>query len=206
VALEADSIARAIDVIAERLSEGGRRVLTRIDANAKQMTQLIADLLALAQVDREARTPEAVPVQPVVETVLERLGEQIRVRGVEIDVQADRTVWGIRVHLEQVFANLVSNAVKYIGPTETPRVEIRAEGADGEFVEFSVRDNGIGIEPEYFDRIFVIFQRLHTRETYPGTGIGLAIVKRIIDRHGGTIRVESAPGEGSTFFFTLPAA
>jgi signal transduction histidine kinase len=187
----------------ERLSEGGRRVRTRIDANAKHMTQLIADLLALSQVDREARTPEAVPVQPVVETVLERLGDQIRQRGVEIDIQADTTVWGIRVHLEQVFANLVSNAVKYIGRTETPRVEIRAEDADGGFVEFSVRDNGIGIDPEHHARVFELFQRLRDVQA-EGTGVGLALVKKMVDTAGGRIWVESTPGHGATFRFTWP--
>jgi signal transduction histidine kinase len=189
----------------ERLSEDGRRVLTRIEANAQHMAQLIADLLALSRVDREARMPEAVAVQPVVETVLERLGEQIRLRGVEIDVKADTTVWGIRVHLEQVFANLVSNAVKYVGPTDIPRVEIRAEDADDGFVEFSVRDNGIGIDPEYHARVFELFQRLRDVEA-EGTGVGLALVKKMVDTAGGRIWVESTPGHGATFRFTWPAA
>jgi signal transduction histidine kinase len=188
----------------ERLSEDGRRLLTRIDANARHMTELIGDLLDLSKVDREEQTPEAVPVQPVVETVLERLGEQIRSRGVEIDVQADTTVWGIRVHLEQVFANLVSNAVKYIGSTETPRVEIRAEDADGGFVEFSVRDNGIGIAPEHHARVFELFQRLRDVKA-EGTGVGLALVKKMVDTAGGQIWVESTPGQGATFRFTWPA-
>ncbi len=109
------------------------------------------------------------------------------------------------LQLEQVFTNLVSNAIKFRRLDEPLQIHVGARRTDG-FWEFSVADNGIGIAPEYFDRIFVIFQRLHTKETYPGTGIGLAIVKRIIDRHGGQIRVESTPGEGSTFFFTLPAA
>ena len=105
------------------------------------------------------------------------------------------------IQLEQVLANLVSNAIKFRRPDDPLRVHVGARRTGG-FWEFSVTDNGIGIEAEYFDRIFVIFQRLHAKETYPGTGIGLAIVKRIIDRHGGAIRVESRPGEGSTFFFT----
>jgi light-regulated signal transduction histidine kinase (bacteriophytochrome) len=111
-------------------------------------------------------------------------------------VNADRT------QLVQVFQNLVGNAIKFRGQ-EPPRVHVSAVSQGREWV-FSVRDNGIGIAKEYHERIFSIFQRLHSREEYPGTGIGLALCKRIVERHGGTIRVESGPGSGSTFFFTLP--
>jgi light-regulated signal transduction histidine kinase (bacteriophytochrome) len=105
--------------------------------------------------------------------------------------------------LVQVFQNLIGNAVKFHGP-EPPRVHVRAERGGGEWT-FSVRDNGIGIAPEHFERIFVLFQRLHARADHPGTGIGLAVCRRIVERHGGKIWVESARGKGATFHFTLPA-
>ncbi|MDB5762552.1 MAG: Phytochrome, two-component sensor histidine kinase, partial [Herminiimonas sp.] len=104
--------------------------------------------------------------------------------------------------LTQLFQNLIANAIKFRGG-QAPRIAVRAE-PEGGFWRFAVQDNGIGIAPEYFDRIFVMFQRLHSRRTYPGTGIGLAICKKIVERHGGRIWVESAPEQGTVFKFTLP--
>jgi light-regulated signal transduction histidine kinase (bacteriophytochrome) len=111
-------------------------------------------------------------------------------------------VAGDEPQLVQLFQNLIGNALKFKG-ADAPRIHVSAaEKADA--WEFAVRDNGIGIDPQYFERIFMVFQRLHSKGEYSGTGIGLAICKKVVDRHGGSIRVESRPGEGSTFLFTLP--
>jgi light-regulated signal transduction histidine kinase (bacteriophytochrome) len=114
-------------------------------------------------------------------------------------------VLGIPTQLTLLFQNLIGNALKFRAKDRRPAIHIGAEPLDGHW-EFSVKDNGIGIDEQYFDRIFVIFQRLHTRREYPGTGLGLALVKRIVEHHGGRIWVESTVGEGTTFFFTLPRA
>jgi light-regulated signal transduction histidine kinase (bacteriophytochrome) len=106
------------------------------------------------------------------------------------------------VQLGQLFQNLLSNAIKFHSD-QPPLIYVGAERKHGQW-QFQVRDNGIGIDPQYFERIFIIFQRLHTRNQYPGTGIGLAISKRIVERHGGRIWIEPQPGAGTTFFFTLP--
>jgi light-regulated signal transduction histidine kinase (bacteriophytochrome) len=107
--------------------------------------------------------------------------------------------------LVQVFQNLIANGIKFSRPGEPPLVHVSATRIDDAWL-MAVSDNGIGIEPKYFERIFQMFQRLHTRQEYAGTGIGLALVKKIVERHGGRVRVESTPGEGTTFAFTIPDA
>jgi light-regulated signal transduction histidine kinase (bacteriophytochrome) len=155
----------------------------------------------------ETRAKPLVPTDAaeIVADALRLMDAAIREADATVTVGELPTVMADAAQLAQVFANLVGNAIKYRRPDVPPEIRISAERHGG-MVEFAVRDNGIGIDEEYFDRIFVIFQRLHTRDEYPGTGIGLAVVRKIVERHGGRVRVESAPDEGSTFFFTLPAA
>ena len=122
--------------------------------------------------------------------------------GAWVDAQSLPIVTADRVQLVQLFQNLIGNAIKFC-KDRAPRVRVEARLEDHRW-RFSVSDNGIGIAPEYRGQLFVIFKRLHTRREFPGTGIGLAICKRIIERHGGDIGIESAPGGGSVFWFTLP--
>ena len=119
--------------------------------------------------------------------------------------RATLRIKGDEVQITRLFQNLIGNAIKYAAPERPPHVKVSARHRDGD-IEFSIADNGIGIASDYFERIFGIFQRLHTREQFDGTGIGLAICKKIVERHGGRIWVESRPGIGSTFCFTLRAA
>ena len=193
-----------------------RRYKGRLDADADEfiafiveggnrMQRLIEDLLQLSRVETKARPLVPTNTGEVVADVLQLMEASIREAGATVEVGDLPTVMADAAQLAQVFTNLVGNALKYRRPDVPPEVRISAERA-GRFWRFAVADNGIGIEAEYFDRIFVIFQRLHTREEYEGTGIGLAVVRKIVERHGGRIWVESTPGEGSTFFFTLQAA
>jgi two-component system, chemotaxis family, response regulator Rcp1 len=138
----------------------------------------------------------------VLNDVLAILEVSIRESGAVVTAAPLPTVMADPAQLLQVFQNLIGNAIKYRGE-RPPEVFIDVEHRAGEW-QFTMRDNGIGIDPQYFERIFGIFQRLHTRREYPGTGIGLALCKKIIERHGGRIWVASKPEEGSTFFFTIP--
>jgi len=130
----------------------------------------------------------------------------LAIEEVEASVTHDRLpiVRGDALQMQQLFQNLIANGIKFHRPGVPPLVRVFAERADDQWI-FSVNDNGIGIEPQYLERIFVLFQRLHSRAEYPGTGIGLAICKKIVERHGGTLAVHSEQGSGTTFAFTLPA-
>ncbi len=190
-----------------------RRYKGRLDADADEfigyavdganrMQALINDLLAYSRVGTRGRELEPVDMGEVVEAARDNLRRAIEESGAKVTSEELPTVTGDQTQLGQLLQNLISNAIKFRGE-EPVRVHVGAERRGGEWL-FWVRDNGIGIEPEYAQRIFVVFQRLHARAEYPGTGIGLAVCKKIVERHGGRIWVESERGEGSTFYFTLP--
>jgi PAS domain S-box-containing protein len=169
---------------------------------AARMQALILDLLAFSRVGARGHELVVIESKEALDRALKQLESAMLESRARVEVKSLPRVKGDVEQLTQLFQNLMGNALKYRG-REPVRIEIDAQ-ASGNSYEFSVRDNGIGIEPEYFDKIFVLFQRLHTREEYPGTGIGLAICKKIVERHGGRIWVESAVGEGASFHFTLP--
>jgi signal transduction histidine kinase len=172
---------------------------------ANRMAALIQDLLAYSRLELRGRPLEPTDCEKVFQAARANLKVAIEESGAAVMHTSLPTVRADAVQLTQVFQNLIGNALKFRG-NEAPRIEVEAHpGAECKEWVFSVRDNGIGIEPRHFERIFVIFQRLHTRQEYAGTGMGLAICKKIIERHGGKIWVESHPGKGATFFFTLPA-
>jgi PAS domain S-box-containing protein len=172
-------------------------------AGATRMQHLIEDLLAFSRAGRQEFAPQPTDAGAVFAATLDDLHAAISESAATVTRDPLPNVLVDPVQLEQLFKNLVSNALKFRG-AHPPRLQLSVR-RDGRFWEFGIRDNGIGIEAKYFERIFVIFHRLHPRERYEGTGVGLAICKKIVERHGGRIWIESTMGEGSTFRFTLPA-
>jgi light-regulated signal transduction histidine kinase (bacteriophytochrome) len=167
------------------------------------MQDMIGALLDLSRVGTRGQEPAPTDAEAVLERVLKSLGLTIEQTEAQVTHDPLPTVLADQAQLAQVFQNLVANGIKFRRADVPPQVHVSAEQADDAWV-FTVEDNGIGIDPEQSGRIFLIFQRLHTEEEYPGTGIGLALCKRIVERHGGRIWVESEPGAGARFRFTLP--
>jgi PAS domain S-box-containing protein len=185
-----------------RLDEDADEFIHYAVDGASRMQMLINDLLALSRVSTRGKPFAETDTEDLLDQTLRSLKIQIEEHDAVVTHDPLPVVMADSSQLSQVFQNLISNAIKFHG-LDAPRVHVTARQSGDEWL-FAVKDNGIGIEPQYFDRIFVIFQRLHSKAEYPGTGIGLAICKRIIERHGGRIWVASEPGEGSTFFFTIP--
>ncbi len=167
-----------------------------------RMKALINDLLAYSRLESRGKVFEMVDMTDAVRQAITNLHASIDESGAVIEVFELPRVMADATQLVQLFQNLISNAIKFRG-TEPPRIRIAAESGGEEWL-ISVEDNGIGMDPRQADRIFQMFQRLHTQDEYPGTGIGLAIAKKIVERHGGRIWVRSEPGNGSTFHFTIP--
>jgi signal transduction histidine kinase len=186
----------------DRLDSEAKEFMDFVVDGATRMKQLIEDLLAYSRVGTHGKEFRPTECEAVLKKALANLTAAIEASGAAVTHDPLPTVDADAVQLAQLLQNLIGNALKFKG-AETPRIHVGVtQQADG--WEFAVRDNGIGIDPQYFDRIFMVFQRLHGKGEYPGTGIGLAICKKVVDRHGGRIRVESQPGHGATFYFTLP--
>jgi light-regulated signal transduction histidine kinase (bacteriophytochrome) len=189
---------------ADRLDQQGRQYLLKLANAAARIQRLIDDLLTLARVSRPPSPPSRVDVGRLVRETIEEMGPTIDAKGATVEVEDGLP--GVRadvLRIGKVFANLIGNALKF-NESECPLVKIGVAGVEGDMATFYVQDNGIGIDPKYHERIFGVFQRLHRREDYEGTGAGLAIVRQVVESLGGRIWVESQVGAGATFLFTLP--
>ncbi|HEY6162476.1 MAG TPA: ATP-binding protein [Bacteroidia bacterium] len=186
------------------LSDETKELLKMIRGSAFDMNKLIESLLTFSRSTKKELHPAEVDMNALVKEIVTDLAENIQKAGTTVKVEQLHPAWGDKDLICQVVVNLVSNAVKYSAKKEKPEVHI-GEKKENEQVVYFVKDNGVGFDMKFSGRLFVPFQRLHDTGDYEGTGIGLSIVKNIIDRHGGNIRVESKEGEGTTFYFTLPA-
>jgi len=186
--------------------DSGKEFIAFARDGALKMDRLVLGLLEFSRIDRRGAPMEPMKVADALETALTNLTLAIDENDalIRVDWTALPTVEGDPIQVAMLFQNLVGNAIKYRSKARRLEIQVDSRRIGGEW-EFSVRDNGIGIEPQYFERIFAIFQRLHTQAQYDGTGLGLAVAKKIVERHGGRLAVESTPGTGSTFRFTLKA-
>lgn len=186
------------------LDDEDQRYIRTIVESAKRMGNLIDDLLAFSRVGRAETKKTAVDLQQLVKEVVAEIGQDTKGRDIVWKTGALPVCYGDRSMLRLVVVNLVSNAVKFTRMRKPAEVEIGCVNANDNEIEVFVRDNGAGFDMRYVDKLFGVFQRLHLREEFEGTGIGLATVQRIIHRHGGTVRAEGAVDKGATFYFSLP--
>ena len=189
----------AINGNVERLKGDARRISNAVE----KMQGLLSDLLELSRIGRFVNPSEAIPFEELVQEAVELVEGHIQERGVTVELRPNLpVVYGDRRRLTEVLENLLDNAVKYMGNQQEPHIEIGRRGEEADMHVFYVKDNGLGIAPEYHEKVFGLFNKLDT--TSEGTGIGLALVRRIIEYHGGSIWIKSEPGKGSIFYFTIP--
>lgn len=202
-----------------RITEAEAQMMKRIEASAERMQLLVDDLLEFSHVSEQPREMEAIDLNDKMHKILADLELAIEEKAAHVQIDTLPTVVGHRRQLQQLFHNLVSNALKYSKPNTPPVIQIRSQLVKGTEVSFplseqrlnetffqiEVRDNGIGFEPQYGEKIFEMFQRLHGKTEYSGTGVGLAIARKVVENHKGYIWAESQLGEGATFYVLLPA-
>src|SRR6266487_3999701 len=186
------------------LGERSRRYLETIATSAKRMGALIDDLLVFSRMGRAEMRQTRFAMDRLVKEVLKEMTAELASRQIEWEIDPLPEAWGDRAMLKQVWVNLLSNAVKYSRRRERARIQIRCARTSERELQFFVRDNGVGFDMQYSDRLFGMFQRLHHAEEFDGAGIGLANVRRIVHRHGGRTWAEAKVNEGATFYFTLP--
>jgi light-regulated signal transduction histidine kinase (bacteriophytochrome) len=170
------------------------------------MGNLIDDLLAFSRIGRTESRTTAVDLQQLVKEVVSEIGPQTEGQDISWKIGALPICYGDRSLLKLVVVNLLSNAVKFSGTRRPAKIEIGSVDGNGDKFEIFVRDNGVGFEMQYVNKLFGVFQRLHRADEFEGTGIGLATVQRIVHRHGGMVRAEGAVDQGATFYFSLPKA
>jgi PAS domain S-box-containing protein len=192
------------DDYAGKLDAEGERVIGVIRNNTRKMSNLIDDLLAFSRMGKKAFSWTLVDMNELVREILSGiLSARENETAVEVFTSDLPPAWGDRTLLTQVWTNLLSNAVKFSGKSDKPSVHVDGT-TESEEIVYTVRDNGVGFDMQYYEKLFKVFQRLHSQAEFPGTGVGLAIVQRVISRHGGQVWGESVPGEGATFHFSLP--
>jgi light-regulated signal transduction histidine kinase (bacteriophytochrome) len=194
-----------VDDHGTRLDDEGHRVLDVICQNARQMGRLIDDLLALSRLGRRTLDRRLVDMRALAATVVAEVRQLDRGRDAAVTIEPLPSIAADSGMMHQVMANLVGNAWKFTAGTPDAAITIGASAGERETVYF-VKDNGAGFNPAYAAKLFGVFQRLHSTEEFEGTGIGLATVRRIVERHGGRVWADGAVGCGATFFFALPAA
>jgi len=185
------------------LNEEGRRLLQNVNAGAAHMDRLITDLLRLSQLNRQELHRQPVRFSAVVGGIIENMAGELAGRDIEF-VVADFPTWQVDAGLlQQVFVNLISNAIKFTRDRAKARIEIGYR-MNGTTLVCFVKDNGVGFNMKYMNKLFGVFQRLHSADQFEGTGVGLSIVRRIVERHGGKVWVDGAQDQGATFYFSLP--
>jgi two-component system sensor kinase len=201
-----DGYARmAIEDLSAKIDDQGRRLLLVISAEAKRMGRLIDDLLAFSRVSRQQTEPVAINMRALAQEVYDELMKSEPGRTVQLNLQELPAAQGTPAMIRQVWVNLISNALKFTRKRPIALIEIGAQAdANGGWI-YHVKDNGAGFDMRYVDKLFGVFQRLHNQPDFEGTGVGLALVQRILQRQGGRIWAEGAVDQGAQFYFTLPA-